>query len=136
MSIINAYTLKIKVATIGNSFQMYLMNNVCKKTKVLLIFLAMYTLANVVGFFTGRLLNTVQLCQSVASLVIVGGCHVISRVTENSVWMKLMPFLFMLNHAVFSNCILLSAFSEQGVREGQEQFGDDYPLKLEQLVFT
>jgi len=112
------------------------MSNVMKLTKMFLVLQAFYVLLNLQRFFTEGLFNTARFSKSVAALTIIGGCYLITRVTKNTVSMKLMPFLLTLNSTVFSNCILYYAFSEPGIREGQEQFGVDYPVELEKLVMT
>ena len=100
MSIISKYTLKINDEEISGAFQKYLTNNVMKFTKVLLGVETFVLLMHLTDFFTGGLFPTLKVGKSVATLAIVGACYGITRMTKNTVSIKLMPFLFMLSKAL------------------------------------
>ena len=50
--------------------------------------------------------------------------------------MKWMPFIYSLANFTVANYIVFNALSEEGEKQGIEQFGDDFPTKLKQLIYS
>jgi len=133
---ISKWTLKIRDKQIWKDFTLSRVENVICIMKGLLVYKSLFLLSNVVGLFTDRLANVPRFGISMVSCLVAAIPFVLTMATKKTVFIKWGPLFLVLFHSIADNYLIYYLFSEEGVREGKEQFGDDYAQKLSQLVIT
>jgi len=130
------WTLRIKDPQIWKDFTNSRMDNVMYIMRVLLVFKTLFFMSNVLGLFGDRLANVPRFCISMVSFLLLAVPYLLTLTTKKIVFMKWAPLLVVLFHSIADNYLVYWLFSEEGMSEGKEQFGDDHAKKLSQLVIT
>jgi len=133
---ISKWTLRIKDPDIWKDFIKTRMDHVLYIMRVIIVFKTFFFLNNVYGLFTDRLVNNPRFGISAVSFLLAAVPYVLTLATKKTVFFKLAPLIHLAFHSIADNCLVYYLLSEEGMREGQEQFGDEYATKLGQLVIT
>jgi len=136
VKMMNKWTLKINDPAIRKDFEKYAMDNVMSKMPIIIAFQIVFLVSHLTGFATDRFLNLERVLQSIVLTFIASAAYLLTRATGKAVFMKWMPFIYSLANFTVANYIVFNALSEEGEKQGIEQFGDDFPTKLKQLIYS
>jgi len=101
-----------------------------------LLIKTVFVVLHLLGFFFDRLLHLPRLYISVGSFLIAVVSYGVALKTDKIFFKKWAPFCLLLYHSIADNYLLYYLLSEEGIREGKEQFGDEHDKKMRQLVST
>jgi len=109
---ISKWTLKINDVEIQKDFQKYAMDNVMNKMPVLIGFQVVFVIINVSNLFRENFVNVHIPAKSFVALLILVAPYILTKKTGKTIFMKWMPFLYVLFQTIAVNFTMFYALSE------------------------